>query len=62
MKQAILPIDIDWTMELMRDVAHFLYKSKREIDDTTAPLLAVDLLEIVNSHIVKNNLKLVKTE
>lgn len=68
MRRKIKPIDVDWTMDLARDVGkHLVSKDfKKKISGRDrgiwAPIESIAILMIVNDHLEKNGYILAKPE
>ena len=61
--KAIFPLDPkEPSWQLHKQVSSFLMKTKKDIDSTTAPLIAIDLMWLFDTYLTENNFTIVKTK
>ena len=60
-RESLLPVDIDWTMQLVDDISKFLYHKKKDIDEASSVFMSLDILSIVDKHLSQNGYRLTNT-
>lgn len=61
--KAIFPLDPkepSWLLH--KQISKFLMENKKNIDSTTAPLIAIDMMSIIDNFLNENNFTIVKTK
>ena len=58
MRTKLLPIDVDWTMDMVGDIADVILRKKKLVSDIGVTPLAIEVVSIVQKHLDKNNYEL----
>jgi hypothetical protein len=54
----LLPIDVDWTMDMVDDISGVILRNKKQVTDIGVTPLAIEVVSIVQKHLDKNDYEL----
>lgn len=57
-RESIIPIDNDWTDEMVKEISSYLFKNRQKIDEFTSINMAIQVVALVQKHLDKNDYKL----
>lgn len=63
-RTSLIPIDADWTSDMIDDIAHFIYEKKKSkhIDEASVFPMAFNIITIVNEYLSENNFKIIHND
>lgn len=50
----LIPIDVDWTHDMIEEISKHLWEIKDDIDELNCPIHAIDFTVIVQKHLTLN--------